>query len=728
MNDAVAGPQVNPVEEMLGILQRAGHANFTSDAGWEGCLCTLVFALEPRMRTYRVLEALPYDKKPIDQSRFLNTFAHLGYYARCLPAALAHLDKRLLPCLFVSKDNEPMVILRSEDVFLRVYRGGSVVLIGPEEAARMQGHVWVFERFDETKSSLSRFRREGSGHNWFRALLGRFRAVFVQIVMTGFMLNMIALTTPLYIMLVYDRVIAVGSMDTLPMLVVGVSLAIGFEHALRTVRSRGLSWLAARMDNIVGNRIFAHLIGLAPNLIERANVSAQIARIKTFESVRDFFSGPVFLSMMEMPFVVIALAFIWIIGGSLAVVPLAMIGVYATLFYFFHRRVKVAIRLAAKASSARQQFVLDTFEKIRGVRGYGLGSIWQAKFRDLSGREMTAHFHLNWLGMVAETLANALTLVAGVSTVAYGVHLIWIGAMSSGALVASMIMVWRVLTPFYSMCTMIPRLEQIRNSIIQVNKLMDLDTEVMEGRAAARLPRLQGRVTFNRAALRYDEGQDLIFSDLSFEARAGDVVAVTGVNGSGKSSLLKLIKGLYKAEDGAVQIDGFDLRQLDGADLRRQIAYVPQHPDFFHGTILDNLRIGNPLVSMQEAQRALEMADAWSDVQKMRDGIQTVIGRQSDDSVSVNLAVRLSLARAYLHAASILLIDELPNAVLSGQAGKNLKDYIAQTKGKRTTIMVTYRSDFMALADTIVTLRRGENPISGPREQVLSQLQNKEAA
>jgi ABC-type bacteriocin/lantibiotic exporter with double-glycine peptidase domain len=312
--------------------------------------------------------------------------------------------------------------------------------------------------------------------------------------------------------------------------------------------------------------------------------------------------------------------------------------------------------------------------------------------------------------------------------VSFGVHLIWTGQMTTGALVASMILVWRVLTPFYSMCTMIPRLDQIRNSIVQVNKLMDLDTEAMEARSAARLPRVAGRITFSRATLRYGEGTDAVLQNLSFDARPGDIVAVTGANGSGKSSLLKLVKGLYRAESGAVLVDGFDIRQLDAADLRRQIAYVPQQPDFFHGTVLENLRLANPLIGEDAAANALLLADAWDEVQAMPQGLNTIIGRHGEEAMPVGLAVRLSLARAYLHAAPIMLIDELPNAIMSGRAGRNLKDYIARIKGKRTTILATYRTDYMALADTIVMLRRGEAALVGTRDEILNPSKEKEAA
>lgn len=695
------------VSDMMTKLREIGYHRFQEYHPWENSLCTLVTALEPRCKTYRFLEALPYDEKPLDEVSTLNVMAHLGYFAQPIQTKLSDIDPRLMPVLFIPDGAPPVVVISPNREDFKIISSTT-----PDVHQLMQsnGTVWIFEKFDEAKSPLSKFMREGTGHNWFRALMQRFRSTFGQILATGLMLNIISLFTPVFIMLVYDRVIAAGSMNTLPMLVVGALLAVGFEFLLRRIRSKGLSWLAARMDNIVSNRIFSHLIGLPAEMIERASVSAQIARIKTFESIRDFFSGSVFLSLIELPFIVLAAVAIYAIAGPLVWVPLAMSLCYAGLFALVQQKVKVSIRLAAKATSARQQFTIESFEKITGIRGYGLTQRWQQKFRDLSGREMLAHFRLNFQGMMAETLANSLTVISAIATVSFGVYMIWEGMMTTGALVASMILVWRILTPFYSMCTMIPRLEQIRNSIIQVNKLMDLDTEEMAARAAAQLQRINGQITFSDVTLRYSEDADTVFNHLNFSIRPGELAVITGENGAGKSSLLKMVKGMYRANSGSVQIDGFDIRQLHAQDLRRQIAYVPQNPDLFRGSVMENLRISNPLATEMDIRVALELADAWDEVQNLPRGLGTVISRHGADAIPVNLAAKLSLARAYLHPAQILLIDEITNTLLSSQAGKNLKDYLLRAKGKRTVIMVTYREDFTAIADQLLLLHRGETP------------------
>lgn len=718
-----------PVLSMLEALSGSGRRYFHKEEPWEVCLCSLILALEPDCSLQRILKALPYDNKPMDELDFLNSFANLGYYCRKDVSRLKDIDTRLLPGVFISAEGLPYIILGTDQHgTLQFYDPLARMISHVPPSFNDNGVIWFLQRYDENRSAISKFMRKGTGYSWFRALLSRFKGTVAQVMVAGLILNFIALATPLFIMLVYDRVIAAGSMEVLPMLVLGAVIAILFEWKLRHIRSTGLSWLSARLDNIVSNKIFAHLIGLSPKLIERASVAAQIARIKTFESVRDFFSGSVFLSVLEAPFVFIAVIAIATIAGKLVMVPLTMAIGYLLLFAFIRKQVKISIRLAAKASSARQQFTIETFEKLEGIRAHGLSQKWQEKFRHLSGREMMSHFNLSWLGMVAETLAHTLTVIAAVATVGFGVHMVWSGSISTGALVACMILVWRILTPFYSICTMIPRLEQLRNSIIQINDLMDIETEEEDAKSFARLPQLKGHVTFQNVSFGESDDSDETFSNLSFNAKAGDLVTITGSSGSGKASILHLIKSMYRPSHGTIYIDGFDIRQLDAPDLRSKIGYVPSQPNFFSGSIIENIRFVKPLADEKEVIKALELADAWRDVRDMPDGLDTQIGSLGTAQISANLAVRLSLARAYIQPSKILLIDELPNSLLASQAGKKFKDYLLRAKGERTIFICSYRDDLMKISDTIVWLRGVSSPISGPRDKIIAEMNEKGVA
>lgn len=284
--------------------------------------------------------------------------------------------------------------------------------------------------------------------------------------------------------------------------------------------------------------------------------------------------------------------------------------------------------------------------------------------------------------------------------------------MSTGALVASMILVWRILLPFYSLCTMIPRLEQLRNSILQVNTLMDLDTEADTAMTAAALPVIRGDISFDQVTLKYNEDSETLIHGLTLNVPAGCLCAVTGRNGSGKSSLLKMLKALYRPATGTIRIDGFDMRQMEVTELRRQISYVPQRPDFFPGTLAENLVIGNPFATAKEIESALTLAG-------LDDSIRAYLSQAINNvPMTETVATALSLARAYLQNTKILLIDELPNSLMNGPAGKNLKAYI-KSSGK-TVLIATHRGDLLQMADIVIRLSRHTPPQTGTYEHIMT--------
>ncbi len=696
------------ISKLASAIFLSGRTNFESPGAWEITLLALLLELEPTITVDRIVEALPFSKEPLKMEGVLNTIANLGFYGRKHVDSIQRIDSRLFPALMVNRHEEPILPIRKDENGVLVFDPETQEL--DERSNDVNGVVWIFRRYEENRQSTSHFQRKGSGKSWFIATANRFNGTLFQVSVVGFLLNLVAISIPIYIMLVYDRVIASAAPDVLPMLCVGAIAAMCFDGAFRAVRASGLSWVSGRLDNIVGNRIFSHLLSLPPSIIENASVSSQISRIKTFEAARDFFSSPAFMSALDAPFVVLSIVVLYFVAGPLFLVPVAAIGLYCVLFWLVRNKIKTIIRIAAKASSARQQFAIETYEKIDTIRSQGLQEKWIRKFRDVSGREMMLHFDMGFLGSVVETLAHAITLISSVATIGFGVHLIWEGQISPGALVASMVLTWRALVPFYSLCSMVPRLEQIRNSILQINDLMEVRSEIEENPSAAKLPRVRGRITFDNVSFKYGEAGDYVFKDLSFRVAAGDFVALTGTTGGGKASILKLLQKLYQAESGAVRIDGFDIRQLEANSLRRQIAYVPKTPTLYSGSILENLKLVRPDATDEQIQRVLALSDAQDTINRLPKGLETQIGTKGQVEVNSSLAFKISLARGYLQEASILLIDEVPNSLLSDRLGMNLKKYLSDVRGQQTVFLSTYRTDFINMATTVINLKGREKP------------------
>ena len=709
---------------------------FGSDEGRSGALkaslCALLLGLDPTISITKIVEALPPAQSDVSLSDILNIMANLNYKAVNGDVATADLDPRLLPCLYFPLRNGKPVVddvvvvqeieKRQDGVFFKVFNGGRTETLdqsGLENCVGSDGRAYFFIPINKDDELLSKEMRTQTGMRWFAACLRRFDKLFLQLAALGFVLSLVGLGTPLFIMLTYDRVIAPRNIDPLYFLVVGVCLSTGMEWLLRSLRAHLLSWLAARFDYVTGTTIFERLVNMSPAVVERASVSAQIARIKTIESVRDFFGGPVFMSVIDFPSIFVSILAIAWFSGELALVPIVVSVLYIALFVLVRRKVMVVIRQAAKTTSATQQFTIETFQKHEAIRSSGLSDVWYDLYRNLSGRENIEHLRLYMWGMVGETAAHGLTLVAGATTLVYGVHLIWADQISAGVLVASMILTWRVLMPLHSICTMIPRFEQMRNTIEQIDNLMDVPTEVESDEDAARPAKIVGQISFTNAGMRYTKQGGPIFLGLNATIQAGKAVVVSGASGSGKSSVLKLALGLYQPVTGAVAIDGYDIRQLAQRDFRKMIGYIPQSPNFLSGSIADNLRFARPMATDAELWAALEQVKAAEDVRKLPDGLATQVGNGTEEVVGSVLQYRLAYARVLLQGAPILLIDEQPNSILNAGIADLLKDLLRASQGKRTIIFVSHRVDMMRMAHRVIRLRRGKAPVFSTLDQVL---------
>jgi ABC-type bacteriocin/lantibiotic exporter with double-glycine peptidase domain len=278
-----------------------------------------------------------------------------------------------------------------------------------------------------------------------------------------------------------------------------------------------------------------------------------------------------------------------------------------------------------------------------------------------------------------------------------------------GALIATIMLIWRILGPLQTLCSMLPRVEQLRSSIDQINRLVDIEVEHKPTVIKRPIEHLTGAIKLTNIGLRYTLEVEPIFVGLDIDVKPGEVVAITGSNGSGKSSLLKLINGLYQPQTGTIRIDGINIRQMDPLELRSYICYLPQVPNFFEGTIKENLLFANPLATDKEIMDSLEKATGLEELKNMEKGIETVISA-NNSSIPTSYTYILNLTRAILKKSNILLFDELPNASLNEEVGGAYKKIIQDAKGKKTVFFVSQRDDFIKIADKVIVLTPGTKP------------------
>jgi len=691
----------------------------TSSTDLSACLMPLLQAMQWRGTNRQIAEALPHFTEELDITGFLNVMANLRFGCRQVRTRLDRMDSRLMPCLFVPRRGPAMVLLRQSDLDIRAFDPE----LGMEtnlEIGDWEGTAYLFSRLEEQTID----RRPGKA-SWFTTIVTRFRRLVYQMLGLTLVLNLFALATPLFVMAVYDRVVTTGSLTTLTFFGIGVVIALACDLLLRFVRASALMFVGARLDNILGNAVFQRILFLPPAMLEHATIGAQVSRIKDFETVRDFFTGPMALVFLELPFVVVFIVVIAFLGGPIAFVPLAMLALMALLGFIVAPLVRAAVTEATRSGSKRQEFVVETLATVRTLKFCAAEGAWLDRFRDLSARAAMGSFRIAQYTSLINTLSHVLMIAAGTATIAFGVFRVFEGEMTVGALVASMILVWRVLAPLQTGLVTLGRLTQVRSSIGQINNLMTMKPEGSADRVSISDRRVEGRVAFSRVSMRYSAAADPALVGLSFTVEPGEVVSVIGGNGSGKSTMIKLMLGIYTPQAGSIRVGRRDVRQFDPIELRRTIAYVPQEAEFFYGTIAQNLRLADPVASDEDLRWAVNQAGIIDDVLALeegsgkwrRTGFEVRIGDARTWQLPGSLLQGLNLARGYLKRAPVLLLDE-PGVGLDTVGDKKLMETIESLRGRTTVFLVTHRPSHRRLADKTVWLDGGHLRAFGPSADV----------
>jgi ATP-binding cassette subfamily B protein len=732
--DTTARQPSEPMEQSEGVgsgMAREVHTDrnvrlaenvlgrFAVPTDFANCLIALLTALNWRGDLKHVAEALPHFAETLDLTGFRNVMANLNFISRPETMRLDEIDPRLMPCLFVPDDGPALVILKpAPDGTLLAFDGERALIEPPTRNLSSKGTAYLFfPASEETEDLLIRQKQIG----WFRATTERFRPLLWQIFGLTLFINLMAIASPLFVMSVYDKVVPTGSLSTLAYLVVGILLALTVEHFLSRMRSKAVAYLGGRLDYIFGNAVFQRILSLSASFTERATVGAQVGRIKEFESVRDFFNGPMAFVLFEVPFVLLFMAVLAIVSGPVVLVVIASAILFAVMARVTYPLLQRSSTLAGKAMGKKSEFLTETVGKLRVVKMGGYERAWLERFRQMSGKAAMADFHSNQIQVFVNTVANVLTMSSGLCVIAFSVSRVLDNAMSTGGVVAAMILVWRVLAPLQTACVSLPRLERVVNSIKQIDNLMNLRPE-REIKAVTRPPaKFKGHVVFSRVSFRYTADTDPALVGVSFDVQPGEVIGLIGPNGSGKSTALKLMSGLYQPQAGSIRIDNHDLRQIDPADLRSAIAYVPQICNVFFGTIAQNLRLASPTALDEELRIAANQARVLEDIMALPDGFNTKLGDSRIEHFSASFMQRLSLARAYLKRAPIMLFDE-PVTGLDFTGDRYFMSMINALRGQSTVFIVTHRPSHLAVADKVLVFQNGYLRLAGAAKDVIKQI------
>jgi ATP-binding cassette subfamily C protein/ATP-binding cassette subfamily C protein LapB len=700
------------------ILRGHDLGGFKSVSAIAACLVPILTAMGWRGELRHLTEALPHFSTSFDEYDIVSVLANLGYETRAAPARLCDLETDLLPCLFISAESSPLVVLARQGSRLTVFDGTTGEQterrIGPEK-----GTVYLVSEKPKVDSGPA-----GQTDKWFTFVAQSFRGVVAKTFAITCATNVLALFIPLFIMMVYDKVVAARSPVTLGYLAAGIGLVILLDCALRVIRARLLAYVGARIDVILSVAAFRQILHLPLGMTENAPIGGQMSRVKQFESIREFFIGPLATVVLDLPFVFFFIALIAVIAGPISWIPLILLVAFVALGTLMGRTFQRRIRESGEARAARQNFLIEMLTHMRALKQSGAEAAWAERFREISADSAIAHFHVAQASARLQTLGQFLMYAAGVATVTVGTVRVAEHDMTVGALIATMAMVWRILTPLQTAFLSLTNVEQIKLGIGQVNRLMNLVPERDPDRMATVFRRLEGRIRFRNVSMRYTPQAEPALLGVNLAIEPGEIIAVTGPSGSGKSTLLKHVAGLYEPQAGMITIDGLDVRQLDPSELRHSIGYAPQVCNLFHGTVAQNLRLGNPMASDAELTAAVIDADLMDYILQLPDGLDSWLKDRELQQMPLGIKQKLMLARAYAADAPIVLLDD-PGSAIDEEGDNALCRKLQNLKGRATVLITTHRPRHMRLADRVVYIEGGRILRDGPSDEVVAELMAK---
>ncbi|MGI9452737.1 MAG: peptidase domain-containing ABC transporter [Geminicoccaceae bacterium] len=688
-------------DRFVRALAHGEDQEFDKNADYARCLKPLLSALGWRGQAQHLIEILPHCTDGIDLSDLRNILANANFQSRSIKTRIAELDTRLVPCLFVTSEGSPLIVLGREGETFRIFDPVLGQTSDSEDVPKKRGVAYIFERIADREQKRTR-----QTDSWLLKLLGRFRSQLLLLALIGLLATLPGLITPIFIMVLYDTVIATESTFLLMQLSLAMMAILLIDLIFRLVRAKVMGYIAARIGRLVALGAFSRLMELSPTALSQAPLHAQIRRVRQFEGWREHFADPIVSVAFNLPFSVLFLIAIAFLGGSIVILPMAIMGLYAILAWFAGPALEKHTAAASEARQLRDACFDEMVSEMRAVRLLASEDIWLERFRNFAAGSALAGAKRARLQDLLSHIGQGAVTAAGTTTLMVGAISAMNGDLSIGGLIACMALVWRVLSPWQQGIGLLPRIAQLKTEVAMLDMTMRLPAEA-ENRPQRLVPsRSRGALDIDGVTLTYQGASRPALYGADLSIKAGEMVAFIGDSGAGKSSLLKVVAGIYTPQVGSMRIDGFDLRQLHPRELREQLAYAPQQPHFFSGTIAQNLRLARPSASDQEVWTSTVQAGVLEDILKLERGFETRIGDAKLKQQSPGFLQRLSLARAYLKDTDILILDE-PGRALDSAGDKALAQVLSSRKGRQTILLATHRPSHLDLADRVFVLNAG---------------------
>jgi len=683
---------------LLDHLTSGDNEGFGACSPYAAALLPLVSVLDVKTTLRDVAESLPDGEFEFDSACFRAILDRLGYNCDLINTSIKDIPEHRLPCVFESNGGGVYVIYKREKdqyIYLDCNTGATAF-----DSLSENGFF-----YQVSHSSLDALF-EGKDQSWAWTVLGRFRPIYTYLTLLTLIINLMVLCVPFFIMTVYDSVIGNSSLESLWALLAGIVMALTTELGLRLIRARILALPAGRLNYILATHALRQLLSLPTILTERASFAVQMAKFKQYECVRDFFTGPAALLTFELPFVPLFIVALALLGGNLALIPVAVMVVFILFGVYIIPYMKQVIQVSADRRTRQEQMIMELLSSVYEIKTLANEEGWLRRVERSAEAVSDSHYRASNAYSLIQNFTQTTLLLASVTMVWLGGLKAMEGQMSIGALIASMAILWRIVTPLQMFLLTYFNFSQALKGVKGINELMSLTPEKFTNASSMMKKDQKGEIRLERVSFRYSPTLDPCLIGVNFHIPEKQFVTIVGGNGSGKSTILKLLCGMYIPQIGNILIDDTDIRQFNTHELRHEISFVPQYPRLFTGDIAFNLKLRDILAKDEALSNALENAGILKQIQDLPNGLNTLVNGNNSNALPIGFQQSLCIARALVGEASIILLDE-PSAELDKQGMDNLLKLLSSMKGKRTIVIATHAKELIQLSDNVIEVERG---------------------
>ena len=649
-----------------------------------------------------IRDAVEMPHKKIGPREAVSAISNLGFKSSFGSIKLSKLTDEFFPLIAFTKDAQARIITA-------VPEDKKVHLLNPvtkeEIAITLKEFLSDYSSYVIIAKELNQREKEARSGHWFFSAFKKSKWIYVQVMVAAMVSNFLSLTTAIFTMTVYDRIIPNGAFESLIALSVGVIIALSFDFLIKSLRAKFIDTASKKADLEISRRLFDRILTLTPNE-QRQKTGAMAGTIREFETLREFFNSSTLAILIDLPFIFFFIYVIYLIAGPLSYVFLAAVPLVIIVGLGIQPFLARITRGSVESGMNKQAILVETLNGLETVNATGSGKLMRKRYEEALNNQADSGNKIRALSMFIVNFAGSVQQYAQVAAIFFGVYLIVDGQISMGALIGAVILGGRTMGPLSQLANTLSRVNGAITAYKNLAKLIGKSFNNSTKLSPISRSSFDGEIEFKNVTYSFPGASQPTLDNISFKIPAGQKVALVGKMGSGKSTLSRLIAGILEPTSGAILIDGVDVRQIDNADIRKNVGVMLQDSWLFSGTIRENIQMGFSEYDDEHLLEICKVAGVDDFIGSQPKGYDLEI-KERGIGLSGGQKQTINLARSLLHNPIVLLLDE-PTSSMDQGTEKKVIDALKSFGVKKTMVIVTHRNPILSMVNRVFVLEGGK--------------------